>query len=450
MALMRFVLAAAGLAVVAPQEPAVPNVVIDHEPVDCVLAGQPPALNACFAPAEEIVRARVYYRLGEAAWQFAPLVPEGSCFGAVLPRPTRTDGTLRYYLEAVDLASQSTKSSEYRALVVQDRDACAGVLAAVRPGPTQVASAGRKKTLPLILIGAGAAGAGAALAGGGGGGGGGASTTQTTSSPATVTLTMSSTTPESSTTTTPGSSSTTTLPGSTTTTQPGSTTTTTPSTTTTTPTTPTTTLAPTTTTQPCAYAIDPAESPLFGSGGGSGSFNLTTGAACSWSLEQTAGWVSLAVSSGTGSRNVGYDVPGYLVGYREAFVSVTGFAGARIKVRQDGLLLRAEPAGTPGLVTDLSVAGGSGQIVWNGASVTYAAEGRTSTAALLQPGPNRVEALLVAGGGRPGTWRFSFPRGVRGLRPVAGRVDAATPDVITFRLSGRAGERVVFVFETEP
>ena len=117
MALMRFVLAAVGLALAAPQEPAVPNVVIDHKPVDCVLAGQPPALNACFTPPEEIVRARVYYRLGEAAWQFVPLVPEGSCFGAVLPRPTRTDGTLRYYLEAVDLASQSTKRSEYLSLI---------------------------------------------------------------------------------------------------------------------------------------------------------------------------------------------------------------------------------------------------------------------------------------------------------------------------------------------
>src|SRR5262245_22654273 len=102
MALTRFVLAAFGLALVAPHEPAVRNVLIDHKPVDCVLAGQPPVLNACFTPPEEIVRARVYYRLGEAPWQFAALVPEGSCFGAVLPRPTRTDGAMRYYLEAVD------------------------------------------------------------------------------------------------------------------------------------------------------------------------------------------------------------------------------------------------------------------------------------------------------------------------------------------------------------
>src|SRR6185295_3200190 len=139
MALMRFVLAAAGLAFLTPHEPAVPNVVIDHQPVDCVLAGQPPALAACFTPPEEIVRARVYYRLGEGAWQFTALVPEGTCFGAVLPRPTRTDGSLRYYLEGVDLASQSTRSSEYRAIVVQDKNACAGVLAAVKPGSAQVA-----------------------------------------------------------------------------------------------------------------------------------------------------------------------------------------------------------------------------------------------------------------------------------------------------------------------
>jgi hypothetical protein len=480
MALMRFVLATAGLALVAPQEPAVPNVLIDHKPVDCVLAGQPPVLNACFTPPEEIVRARVYYRLGEAAWQFVPLVPEGSCFGAVLPRPARTDVALRYYLEAVDLASQSTRSSEYRALVVQDQNGCAGVMAAVRPGSTPVASAGKKKTLPFILIGAGAAGAGVALAGGGGGG---TNTTLTGSLPATVSSTIvavSSTTPEStsttvpgsSTTTTPGSTSTTTsttLSSSTTTTLPGATTTTTlPGTTTTTTTLPgtttttststtvattSTTMAPTTTTQPpCTYSIAPTESPLFRSAGGSSSFNITTGAACSWNLEQTQGWVSLGASSGTGTRNVGYDVPGgYLLGYRESTVSVQQAPAALIKIRQDGLLLRNEegrPA--PQLTSDLAVAGATAQIVWDGASVTYAAEGTTSAGVPLTPGTHRVEAQLVAADGKPGTWRFAFTgAAVKGLRPQSGKVEALASDSITFRLAGRPGERVVFVFETD-
>ena len=471
MALMRFVLAAFGLALVAPQEPAVPNVVIDHQPVDCVLAGQPPALNACFAPAEEIVRARVYYRLGEAAWQFVPLVPEGSCFGAVLPRPTRTDGTLRYYLEAVDLASQSTRSSEYRALVVQDQNACAGTLAAVKPGTQQVASAGKKKTLPFILVGAGAAGAGVALAGGGGGGGGSASTTQTTSAAATVTstLTPTTTTPESSTTTTPGSSSTTTLPSSTTSTVPGSTTTTLPasttttvpnsttttvpgSTTTTTTTTPTTTLPPTTTTRPCGYNLQPPSaafplSPLFATG----TCTISTAATCPWHAVASDSWIVIqGTSFGTGTATVQYRVEGLVLGQRNGDIRLQEDGNAQCRITQGLLLTKAGPSDRGVLKSELTVAGASGQIVWNGASVTYAAEGATTAAAPLGPGSNRVEAQIVAADGKPGTWRFSFTGAVKGLRPLSGKVDAVTPDGITFRVSGRPGERVVFVFEIEP
>jgi hypothetical protein len=472
MALMRFALAAVGLALVAPQDPAVPNVVIDHQAVDCVLAGQPPALTACFTPPEEIVRARVYYRLGEAAWQFVPLVPEGSCFGAVLPRPTRTDGTLRYYLEAVDLASQSTRSSEHRAIVVQDQNACAGVLAAVRPGATQVASAGKKKTLPFILIGAGAAGAGVALAGGGGGGGG-VSTTQMSSLPATVTTTIvtNSTTPESSTTTTPGSSTTTpgsttttvpgstttTIPGPTTTTLPGSTTTTTATTlpgstttTTTTTTTTPTTSSTTTTTMPCAFTITPG-SANFPAVGGEGQFTLGTSASsCAWTLDSSQAWLTPQVASGTGGRIVSYSVAGpNLLFARTGIISVSQQGSANIVVQQAGVTGVAE-AHRPQLTSQLAVAGAAGQIVWNGASVAYAAEGTTSAAAPLGPGSNRVEAQLVSADGKPGTWRFSFTGGIKGLRPLAGKVDAVGPDSISFRLSGRAGERVVFVFEAEP
>jgi hypothetical protein len=473
MALMRFVLSAVALALVVPQEPAVPNVVIDHKQVDCVLAGQPPLLNACFTPPEEIVRARVYYRLGEAAWQFAPLVPEGSCFGAVLPRPTRNDGTLRYYLEAVDLASQSTKSSEYRALVVQDPNACAGVMAAVKPGPTQVASAGsKKKTLPFILIGAGAAGAGVALAAGGGDS---ATTTftLTASLPATVSSTIissSSTTPEStsttvpgsSTTTTPGSSSTTLGPATTTTTLPGSTTTTTlPGTTTTTTTLPgttttttsttvattSTTMAPTTTTQPCTYGVTPSTEG-FGLLGGTGSLTVTTAASCAWNLSSSQpAWLHPSQTSGSGTRVVNYVVDGLVVGSRNGDIYVDQSPSAAVHVTQSagGGLQNA-----PVVWIEMAIAGGSGQIVWNGASATYAAEGTTSVQAPLGAGSNRVEALLVSADGKPGVWRFSFAPAVKGLRPLAGKADSVTPDSITFRLSGRPGERVVFAFESEP
>jgi len=138
-----------------------------------------------------------------------------------------------------------------------------------------------------------------------------------------------------------------------------------------------------------------------------------------------------------------------LVQDREGIISVDQQSGASILVHQDGILGVARSA--PTATSELSVAGGSGQVVWNGASVSYAAEGSTSQTAPVVPGANRVEAQLVSADGKPGTWRFAFAgRPVRGLRPLSGKAEAVTPDSITFRLSGRPGERVVFVFEGEP
>jgi hypothetical protein len=66
----------------------------------------------------------------------------------------------------------------------------------------------------------------------------------------------------------------------------------------------------------------------------------------------------------------------------------------------------------------------------------------------------RVEAQLVEAHGRPGTWRFELEPGgealVRSgsLRVVAGSVVEVGPRAVTFRLQGRAGERVVFTFRS--
>ena len=67
----------------------------------------------------------------------------------------------------------------------------------------------------------------------------------------------------------------------------------------------------------------------------------------------------------------------------------------------------------------------------------------------LEPGDNRVEATLVEARSA-GTWRFELG-GVPGFRPeslrvVAGEVVQLAGDSVTFRLQGRPGERVVFVF----
>jgi hypothetical protein len=105
----------------------------------------------------------------------------------------------------------------------------------------------------------------------------------------------------------------------------------------------------------------------------------------------------------------------------------------------------AEHAGA--LLSDLSVPGGAGQVVVNGTAL-FPRAGRTALAVQLSSGENRVEATLVEGASA-GTWRFELG-GARlmdgSLRVVAGTVVQSGGDAISFRVQGRAGERVVFSF----
>jgi len=58
----------------------------------------------------------------------------------------------------------------------------------------------------------------------------------------------------------------------------------------------------------CGYSILPT-SASYGSGGGSGSVNVTAGTGCSWTATSNAGWINItAGSSGTGNGTVNYSV----------------------------------------------------------------------------------------------------------------------------------------------
>jgi hypothetical protein len=91
--------------------------------------------------------------------------------------------------------------------------------------------------------------------------------------------------------------------------------------------------------------------------------------------------------------------------------------------------------------------------VIDGGQAFVPAAGTSAHVASLAPGPHRFEAVLVAAQGRPGVWRFGLSAlgAVPGsLRVVAGDVAQVGPVEIAFRLQGRAGERVVFTFQTGP
>jgi hypothetical protein len=100
----------------------------------------------------------------------------------------------------------------------------------------------------------------------------------------------------------------------------------------------------------------------------------------------------------------------------------------------------------------LDVPGASGQVVVNGTTAVFAGSGQSSGVVLGPRGENRVEARVLQGVGKPGSWRFELGSTnslIPGsLRVIAGSVSEVSGDAVVFRLTGRPGERVMFTFRT--
>jgi hypothetical protein len=151
---------------------------------------------------------------------------------------------------------------------------------------------------------------------------------------------------------------------------------------------------------------------------------------------------------------------GFITGYDVRMrVETAGTPGNDPKAHQDVhfrinvILDKPGPAPTRPLSwgSHLDVPEATGQVVVNGAAAVFAGRGRSTALATGRTGENRVEAQLVQGAGKPGTWRFDLPAAslVPGsLRVLAGDVALLSGESVVFRLSGRAGERVVFSFRT--
>lgn len=121
-------------AVAGAEEPG--RLLIEHEPVACVLADAFPSVVARFS-GEDLGRARVRFRGEGEAWYSVSMfpTPDGG-YSAVLPRPKASLKTLRYAVEATDRDAGQVSTPEYAASVVTRADACtAGALAAIAVSP---------------------------------------------------------------------------------------------------------------------------------------------------------------------------------------------------------------------------------------------------------------------------------------------------------------------------
>jgi len=101
--------------------------------------------------------------------------------------------------------------------------------------------------------------------------------------------------------------------------------------------------------------------------------------------------------------------------------------------------------------SDLDVEGGRLQLVINGAAASYPGAGRAYGMAAFSDGQNHVEATLVEGRGKAGSWRFDF-MGAQSIAPgsirvMAGDVASVAATSITFHVKGIPGERIAFTFD---
>lgn len=169
----------------AGQPPTSPSATaIQHEPVDCVVAGQFPLFDARIEPASSVARARVYFRAAQSEnWYYVEMTPAETGFVGKLPRPKIEASPIHYYLQATTTEFGEGRTDEHEAIVVAEAKDCPNdkkVAAIGPPGEVTVFSAATGAaiapvgfaagglaltagTLALLLGGAAAVGIGTAV-----------------------------------------------------------------------------------------------------------------------------------------------------------------------------------------------------------------------------------------------------------------------------------------------
>ncbi len=404
-----------------------PGPTIEHDPVDCVVAGQYPLFPACIHPAGESARGRVYFQTdGDPAWYYVVMKAQGPCWAGVLPKPSRAlvDRHINYYLEATGRSLATSRTAEHAALVVKSKEDCQ------KPVVAALASTGPAAVLPLLPAGfsVGAVPAVLVVAGAGAATLGAVAVVAPPSNPP----------PTTGPPTQP-------IPG------PVSPV---PTPTPPVPTTPPPAPAPAPT--PASnFRLEVKKTPV---GHILGSVtSAPPGIACGSQCATASG----EFSSG---KVVTLTAQGILGSFR-AWTGDCSGSGTCVVVMDDDKKVTAHfshsflstPTGEPGALasmrSQLTVPGGRGEVVVNGRPV--AVSGGVQTEVALPDGEEDlvVEAWLREGGGG-GLWRFDLrhPAGDRPRTPsvLAGEPVHVGPGAIVFRLRGKRPERVAFALRRIP
>ena len=103
------------------------GVVIDHKAVGCIVVGKYPKMNACFTPAADLARSRVYFRPeGASGWYYVEMKADESCFAGTLPKPGKklVGKKIEYYVEAQNKAFEPARTAEFGPVVVKSAQEC--------------------------------------------------------------------------------------------------------------------------------------------------------------------------------------------------------------------------------------------------------------------------------------------------------------------------------------
>jgi len=118
---------------------------IEHDDVDCLPRGEFTQFLASIQPASSIRTAKLYFRsnLYPEFYFVAMSLDAASSFGAVMPLPAEETTKVVYYIEAVDLSFQTSRSEELEVSVSDDSRCRRGPGAVLFPGAN-----------PAIVVGA--------------------------------------------------------------------------------------------------------------------------------------------------------------------------------------------------------------------------------------------------------------------------------------------------------
>ncbi len=168
--------ALATVAILAPAAASPQGLEIDHKAVGCIVVGKYPKMNACFTPASNVARGRVYFRPeGVTSWYYVEMKTDQPCYTGVLPKPGKklVGKKIEYYVESQDKTFNASRTAEYDPVVVRSAQECKkqvpvapflnNASVAVFPSlPAGFAAGGIGTGAVLGIVGAGAAAAGTA------------------------------------------------------------------------------------------------------------------------------------------------------------------------------------------------------------------------------------------------------------------------------------------------